>query len=89
MLRGILALIVILLVIKVLSRMKLGNRTICFLGCISYEIYLTHGIVISAIASAFQNMRPGIFILSSIVVTIVISIGLNVLASALVRKLRT
>lgn len=88
MLRGMLALAFILLVIKVLSRINLGNKGINILGSISYEMYLTHGLAIHILKAKCGNIKLGVFILSSVVVTIVVSYIINLIDLKLIKKLR-
>lgn len=87
-LRSILALLMLEILIKVLSKFRPNNKAIDILGEISYEVYLSHGLVISVLKSAQWNLRPGVFILSSIVITVILSYILHQLGTKLIRKLR-
>ena len=87
-LRGVLGLTVILLVVKALSWFNLGNKAINVLGSISYEVYLTHGLVISTLTILCGDLKPGAFILSSVIVTIIVSYIVHLIDLKIIQKLR-
>lgn len=62
---------------ETIAKLKVGNKVNCFLGNISYEIYLLHGGVFALIATVDANMNSGIFIITAMILTIVIAHGLN------------
>lgn len=76
------------LMIKILPKFRPNNKVIHILGEISYEVYLSHGLVISVLKSAQWNLRPGVFILSSITITVIVSYILHRFDTKLIRKMR-
>lgn len=55
-------------------RLEIGNKICRFLGSISFEIYLLHGTVFRLIEYIAPNINSGIFIVISIIVTVLISV---------------
>lgn len=76
------------LMIRILSKLRLNNKAIHIFGDISYEVYLSHGLVISVLKSAQWNIRPGVFILSSVMITVIVSYMLHLFDTKLIRKMR-
>ena len=87
--RALLAVLLIALLIKITSKIELGNCMLNTLGVISYEIYLSHGIVMGVLDSFFPNLRPGFYIAATLAGTIVVAFGVNKIDKALIVKART
>lgn len=66
-----LALIILMLVLDVIY--KVSGRLNSYLGAISYEVYLAHGIVFSLISIVAAGLSSGAFIVASLVATIVVA----------------
>lgn len=65
-----------------------GNRIINFLGDISYEVYLTHGFVMGVICHFSPNISSGVFILTTVICTLLLSSVLHEAGKRIVAKLR-
>lgn len=74
LLKIILGLVMLTFILQLTTRVQIGNPIILFLGKISYEIYLIHGIAFYIIEKKFPEMCSGMFILTSIILTIGISV---------------
>ncbi|MGM9549914.1 MAG: acyltransferase family protein [Faecousia sp.] len=66
------------LVLILTARFRIGNTVSSFLGGISYEVYLLHGICFTALQSTGIQWNSGVFIWSAIALTI----GLSVMVRA-------
>lgn len=66
------AIICFILVLNV--KVKFGNRVSAFLGSISYEVYLIHGIAFGLVSWMLPDSESGVFIAFSIIVTVVLSV---------------
>lgn len=73
LLRALLGLSLVITVLLLVRRLEIGNKITRFLGSISYEIYLSHGFVMSALALNFPALSSGEFILITYFVTILLS----------------
>lgn len=87
-LRSVLALLMVILMIKILSKFRPNNEAIHILGDISYEVYLSHGFVINFLKSVRWQIRPGVFILSAVTITVIVSYILHWFDAKLIRKMR-
>ena len=74
LLKTLLGLAIITFMLALNSHIKLGNRVNQFLGGISFEVYLLHGIVFGLIIYLMAETSSGVFIVSGILVTIVLSV---------------
>ena len=72
-----LGLSLIITVLLLVRRLKIGNKITKFLGSISYEIYLSHAWVMVALADYFPALSSGEFILLTYFVTILLSFGVH------------
>lgn len=70
------------------TRIEIGNRISSFLGRISFEVYLLHGIVFDVIESIAPNMASGVFILTSLVLTIFLSAWLQRLGCWIMNRIQ-
>lgn len=64
---------IILFMLALNTRIAIGNKVSHFLGSISYEIYLLHGIVFALFSHFVPDMESGMFILASIIMTVGVS----------------
>lgn len=72
-------------IFTVLGRVRVGNSINSFLGYISYEIFLMHGTAFSLL-SMIGIHNSGVFICSSILITILISFLLNKMCRKILRR---
>lgn len=87
LLRIVLGISLILLLFTVTSRIKLGNKPAIFLGNISYEVFLLHGLVLNILSKAAIIKSSGLYILAVIVLTIVLATGLNYIDNQLIKRI--
>ena len=71
-----------------IGKFKVGNKVNNFLGKISYEVYLLHYAVFSLMrALVSQTMNSGIYVIVSILLTLVLSICLKRICKPFINKL--
>lgn len=88
LLKIILGVSIILLVFTLSSKLILGNRFINHLGNISYEIYLSHGFIMGLLLNIIPTVSSGIFIILTILFTIIYSSVIHYIGQFLIKKLR-
>lgn len=70
LLKIVLGLIIIIFLFTLSSQRKFGNRTINFLGEISYEVYLSHGFIMLLLKTFIPQLSSGLFVLMTVILTI-------------------
>lgn len=70
------------------SKRTLGNRVADYLGDISYEVYLSHGFVMGVIEWFHPELSSGVFILSTVIITICFSAAVHTVGKVLVKWCR-
>ena len=85
LLRTLLGTVLTSFVLVITSGFKVGNHVNNFLGSVSYEVYLLHIVVFSVMPIIAPHLNSGIFIVVSIIVTTIISFGLNKLSKQMLR----
>ena len=55
------------------TKFCIGNKINEFLGKISFEVYLIHGVVFGVVATFIPNSISGVFILLSLLFTVIIA----------------
>lgn len=88
LLKIVLGIAITAFVMEVISGLKVGNSVNHLLGSISYEIYLLHGVVFAGFMLVNETMNSGLFIVCSIITTVVLSIGLQKFSKGLLRRLK-
>lgn len=88
LLKVVLGLTLIMLLFILSSKRTFGNRVADYLGNISYEVYLSHGFVMGVIGWLYPELSSGVFILSSVIVTICFSAAVHAVGKPLVRWCR-
>lgn len=84
----ILGVSLIYLLFVVTSKRKWGNKFAFFLGDISYEVYLSHGFIMSIVEHYFPSITSGYFILLSVTLTILLSWLIHIIDKPIVKLLR-
>ena len=59
------------------SRISIGNKVSFFLGSISDEVYLIHHVVFDLVVFLVPQAVSGVFIIISIVLTLLISVAIR------------
>lgn len=88
LLKTALGLVIIGFVFLMVQNRKLGNGVTDWLGRISYEIYLSHGLAAVILVHWFPHLSSGPFIVSCLGVTLAISTGIHAVGSRMVARLR-
>ena len=88
LLKVILGIAIILFLFTATSNRKIGNPFGVWLGSISFEIYLSHEIVMGLLAFLIPDMQSGVFILSTVILTTLLSWGIHSVDKAIVGKFR-
>lgn len=88
LLKILLGLVVILFVYILSSQRILGNKAILFLGRISYEVYLSHGLVMIVLKNVMPELSSGIFIVLTVLITILFSAMIHYIGKPIVRYCR-
>lgn len=68
-------------------RFRIGNKISLFLGEISFEIYLSHGKVFSLVSKLIPKLSSGVFILLSIILTVIFAYLIHILAMLITKQL--
>lgn len=84
-----LGLVIIVWLLLLTVNRKFGNKWSLYLGKISYEVYLSHGMVMSVLVMLCPNVSSGIFILLTYIVTILFSMGVHTVGHRIVGRLRS
>lgn len=79
-LKVILGLLITMVIFVYNSKFKIGNVVNRFLGKISYEVYLIHGLSFLIVDYLIPGIDSGLFILLSIGITIILSVLINKIA---------
>lgn len=87
-LKIILGAIIIFCVLLLSVKRQFGNKFSFWLGRISYEVYLLHTIIMSAIIKIMPDLSSGVFIMATYVLTLVFATGINWCSGAIVMRLR-
>jgi len=82
----VLGLFILLFMLFINIKFPLGNVVSRFLGKISYEIYLLHSVSFTILTSLPLNLNSGIFILVSILITVLLSVAVNYIKEKLCQK---
>lgn len=88
LLKIVLGLVIISFVLFLTQKRKFGNVFMNHLGAVSYEIYLSHGFMMSVVASFFPETSSGLFICLVLTFTILFSSLVHKLSSKMVSLVR-
>jgi len=82
--------VLLLLLFTATSNRKFGDTFSNWLGSISYEAYLSHGMVLSLMSFLLPlDFNSGAYILISAIVTLSLSAGVHAIDKTLVKRLRS
>ena len=89
LLKVILGVALIVLLFTATSNRKFSNKISLWLGNISYEVYLSHGMVIGMLALWMpEGTDSGLFILMTVIVTLLLSTVVHSVGKPIVSKIR-
>ena len=89
-LKIILGISIIAFMFTFIGKFKVGNRANTFLGSISYEVYLLHGAAFTLLQIIDRNkvMNSGVFIVCSILITLILSVALKKLTNLTLERVK-
>lgn len=87
-LKILLGLSIVTSVLTVCQMRRLGNRVTNFLGSISFEIYLSHGLVVNMLIFCCPELESGIFIICAVIGTVAVSWAAHLLSKPCVAFIR-
>ena len=73
LLKIVLGLFLLAFLLFVNTKINFGNKLSAFLGRISFEVYLTHGLVFRILDNLMPGVNSGVFILMSLLITVILS----------------
>jgi peptidoglycan/LPS O-acetylase OafA/YrhL len=89
LLKVVLGFTLILLLFTLTSNRQFGNRVSLWLGDVSYEVYLSHGLVMGVLAILLPpTVNSGLFILLTVATTLCLSTLVHAVAKPIVNSLR-
>lgn len=88
LLKILLGLAITAFMFETIAKLKVGNRINRLLGGISYEIYLLHHGVFALLTVMDSDINSGIFVITSVAVTVVLAFVLNRICKPMVRLFR-
>lgn len=90
LLKIVLGMSLTMLIFQATGKIKVGNKANNFLGNISYEIFLIHGFVLDTLAILFKDRSDlsGLYICSSLVVTVIMAVIIDRLSRPLIKRLK-
>lgn len=88
MLRACLAIVLIALLIKITAYIRFESKAALALGTISYEVYLSHVIVIELFTSYCESLNSGMYVVGVVVVTLVLSYIIHKVDQKIIVQLR-
>lgn len=90
LLKIILGLTLIALLFILTSNRRFGNKANIWLGSISYEIYLSHGVILTAMASYIKPLfNSGFCIVAAIILILIFSACIHAISQPIIAWLRT
>ena len=87
LIRGLLGCAITLLMLQCLTKYAIGNPVSRFLGKISFEVFLLHGMTFSVLTQLGTIKESGVYILLSLAVTIVVSVLVNCVGGYLCKRI--
>lgn len=83
-----LGLAIIVLILCLNLKIRIGNQINLFLGRISYEVYLSHVTVMKCIVKIRPGLQSGQFIVASILGTLVLAAVIHEISSGILKKIK-
>lgn len=78
---------IILFILFLNTKISVGNKVSRFLGNISYEVYLLHGIAFGFVVSFASSIQSGMFILVSICITLFVSQLIHITSQFVIKEI--
>ena len=87
LLKIVLGLAIIAFILFLNLKVSIGNKALDFLGKISYELYLSHTIVINIVERALKNASSGVFILTVFAASLIIATIIHYICAFVLGKI--
>lgn len=78
---------IILFILFLNTKISIGNKVSGFLGNISYEVYLLHGITFGFVVTFASSIQSGMFILVSICITVFIAWLIHIISQIMIKEI--
>lgn len=85
----VLGLAITCFVLSLNSKITLNSNIGTFLGEISFEIYLSHSYIYQMVGRLFPTINSGVFIMLSMILTIVLSFALNKISKIIMKSTKS
>ena len=66
-------------------KIAIGNKALDFLGKISYELYLSHSMIIFLLSRGMPNLSSGVFVVLALAFSIIVSAILHLISEAIIK----
>ena len=76
----------VFLVFLLNMKIKIGNKVLKFMGALTLEFYLIHGLFVELFGYDFLEMRPSIHYIRNVALYLLVVIALSVPAAVLLQK---
>ena len=86
-LKVLLGALLILLVLQIIRKITIGNKVLAFLGSISYEVYLLHGIVFGITDYILPGANSWMFIWISVTLTVLLAVPVKMASGIIIRRI--
>jgi len=81
LIKVVLGFLILLFIMQLTTRIKISNPVILLLGGISYEIFLSHDVVMKLLLKLHPEFDSGVFIVMTIICTIILSKVVNMISN--------
>ena len=87
LLKIILGLSILVLMLLLNANISIGNKVLKFLGSISYEMYLSHTVIIGLVQRLCPDLISGIFIWLVLIGSLAVSVLVAYVSKRIIKKL--
>ncbi len=88
LLKIVLGIVLLLFMLHLMTRIKIGNKLSAFVGAISFEVFLLHGKAFDIVEMINIEMSSGLFIVFSVLITLVLAFAVHEISKRLVVRIR-
>lgn len=88
LLKIILGILIIAFILAINVKVSIGNRVSNYLGSISFEVYLVHGLAFNIVKKINPDMSSGVFILVSLILTVVLASAIKRISTVIIQCIR-
>ena len=87
LLKILLGILITTFMLAINTKVSIGNRVSNYLGSISFEVYLVHTLVFYIVKNVNSNLSSGVFILVSLILTVVLANLIKKLSTIIVQRI--